>query len=27
MDPIIVKEGSAEVTIVGKVVGIFRSMA
>jgi repressor LexA len=27
MAPIIVKEGSAEVTIIGKVVGIFRSMA
>lgn len=26
MDPIIIREGSGEVTIIGKVVGIFRSM-
>jgi len=26
MKPIIIKEGSADVTIIGKVVGIFRSM-
>jgi repressor LexA len=26
MEPIIIKDGSGEVTIIGKVVGIFRSM-